>query len=863
MATVTITVTPVADAPIAADVDVTTNEDAAVDIPLIGSDADGDALSFAVTGGPAHGAVVCVGASCTYTPAANFHGIDTFTYTVTDPGGLSDTATVTITVRAVNDAPVALDDTATTPEDTAVAVAVLGNDSDVDGDSLTVVAVGAPSAGSAMIVGGNVVYTPAANFHGTDSFTYTVMDPGGLTAAATVTITVTPVNDGPVASDITVTAAEDTALDITLAGGDLDGDALSFAVTDGPAHGTLTCDGASCTYSPAPNFNGTDTVTFTVTDPGGLSDAATVTITVSPVNDAPVVVGAGGLTVAEGASVSLTASVTDVDSTIFTYSWSPAAGLNSQTAAAPTFTAVDDGTYPFAVTVCDDATPAVCTAVADAVVVTVSNVVPTVTASAPLSASVGVAVSAVVSSYTDPGLVDTHSATIDWGDGTAPDGPVAVTDGSIAGTHSFASPGTYTVTVCVTDDDGGTACATTTATVTSGLPVLSIGDTSVEEGDSGLQTLVFTIALSAPTTQAVRVGWLTWPGTATEGTGTILDPEDYRAVSGTARIPAGATSVTVRVQVAGDLVAEGPETLFVDLELPVNAVIGDGRGVGTILDGEDSCTVVGTSASEVLVGTDGDDVLCGLRGDDVYDPRGGDDTIVDTGGSDTITYAQAPAGVVVDLAAGAATGWGSDTFGGIERAIGSEHDDELLGSDAADELTGLGGDDHLVGLGRDDTLLGGDGDDEFDGGEGGDLMRGGAGSDSVVGGGGNDFVIAGDGDDTVDAGAGADSVFGDGGADDLQGGDGNDTMSGGDGDDRVGGGAGRDLLRGDGGNDHLLGDAGNDVLEGGEGNDVLEGGANDDRLDGGPGDDRSDGGAAKDTCAAGGPADLLIGCEST
>ena len=180
---------------------------------------------------PAHGTAVIAGTSVTYTPAANYNGADSFTYTVGDGNGGSATATVTVTVTGVNDGPVAVDDAATTAEDTAVSVTVLANDSDLDGDTLAVSSVSTPAHGAAVIAGTSVTYTPALNYNGPDSFTYTVGDGNGGSATATVTVTVTGVNDGPVAVDDAATTAEDTAIDVTVLtnDSDLDGDTLSIS----------------------------------------------------------------------------------------------------------------------------------------------------------------------------------------------------------------------------------------------------------------------------------------------------------------------------------------------------------------------------------------------------------------------------------------------------------------------------------------------------------------------------------------------------------------------------------------------------------------------------------------------------------
>src|SRR5207244_8313921 len=126
------------------------------------------------------------------------------------------------------------------------------------------------------------------NYNGPDSFTFTVKDATLVSTAATVTITVTPVNDPPVANAQSVTTAEDTAAPIVLTGSDVDGDALTFTIATQPAHGTLTGTAPNVTYTPALNYNGPDSFTFTVKDATLVSTAATVTITVTPVTDPPV-----------------------------------------------------------------------------------------------------------------------------------------------------------------------------------------------------------------------------------------------------------------------------------------------------------------------------------------------------------------------------------------------------------------------------------------------------------------------------------------------------------------------------------------------------------------------------------------------
>ena len=156
-----------------------------------------------------------------------------------------------------------------------------GNDSDLDGDTLTVTAVGTPAHGTAVIEDGNVRYTPSPNYNGGDSFTYTISDGNGGTDSASVALTVTPVNDAPVATDSSAQVAQDTPEDIPLHATDLDGDPLTYAIVAQPEHGTLSGAGSSRTYTPDDHYHGTDSFTFTANDGAVDSNVATVSITVT------------------------------------------------------------------------------------------------------------------------------------------------------------------------------------------------------------------------------------------------------------------------------------------------------------------------------------------------------------------------------------------------------------------------------------------------------------------------------------------------------------------------------------------------------------------------------------------------------
>jgi hypothetical protein len=313
LGTVTITVNPVNDPPVANDDAATTDEDSSVTVNVLDNDTDpeNDTLEVTAVTQGAHGTVTLD--PVTYTPAANFHGADSFTYTVSDgTGGVggTDTATVNVTINETNDAPIANDDTATVAEDSSVTVNVLGNDSDADNDTLNVTAVTQGTNGSVTL--NPVTYTPNANFHGTDSFTYTVSDGNGGTDTATVNITISPINDPPVANDDTASVVEDDSVTVNVLGNDSDADNDTLtvtAVTQG-AHGTVTLN--PVTYTPSPNFFGTDSFTYTIADGNGGMDTATVTVTIAPSND-NLTANDDSATVAEDGSVTVTVLGNDSD----------------------------------------------------------------------------------------------------------------------------------------------------------------------------------------------------------------------------------------------------------------------------------------------------------------------------------------------------------------------------------------------------------------------------------------------------------------------------------------------------------------------------------------------------------------------
>jgi YVTN family beta-propeller protein/VCBS repeat-containing protein len=297
---------------------------------------------------PTHGTVVLnPNGTFTYSPGTAAQSLDTgetltdtFTYTVSDEaspwhlhglagffggGGHASTATVTVTVTGVNDPPVAGDDEFTTPEDTPFTLPsatgdLMDNDTDVDGDPLTITANTDPANGTVIVSSdGSFVYTPDPDFNGTDTFTYTVSD-GTLTDTATVTINVTPANDAnvaPVASDTGEGSVFEDSVGVgSLApfASDADGDALTFSVVTNPTNGVLTLDpNGDVTYTPNADFNGADSFTYRVFDGTAYSNVATASITVIPVNDGAPVADNDTATLNEGQSVAINVLDGDTD----------------------------------------------------------------------------------------------------------------------------------------------------------------------------------------------------------------------------------------------------------------------------------------------------------------------------------------------------------------------------------------------------------------------------------------------------------------------------------------------------------------------------------------------------------------------
>ena len=289
--------------PIASNTSATTPENTAVGIPLPATDPDNQPapLSYEIVSTPANGSVSVSGSTAMYTPDPGFSGTDTFTFRAKDgpvpnaAWAFSNTATVTVVVTAVNDAPTAMNDAYSTNEDTTLTVpapGVLSNDTDPEGSALTAVLVSGPSDGTLTLnADGSFTYTPNANFFGSDSFTYKANDGELDSNVATVTLTIIPVNDPPVCPNGAGSTPEGSAFSSSVTCADVEGDALTYSVVSGPSSGSLAFNpDGTFTFTPAFSFTGTVSFTYKANDGADDSNVATFTITVTDVVPPPPVV---------------------------------------------------------------------------------------------------------------------------------------------------------------------------------------------------------------------------------------------------------------------------------------------------------------------------------------------------------------------------------------------------------------------------------------------------------------------------------------------------------------------------------------------------------------------------------------------
>jgi len=291
-ATVSITVEATNVAPVAVADTKTLTEDESVQLDVLSNDTDDSDTTLTIdsVGDPLHGTVKLVSGYLFYTPDADYSGSDTVEYVAMDSDGAKTTGTVTLTIDSRNDAPTAVNDVITLAQDSdALTVDVLGNDSDAEGDTVTVTGVSEATNGTVVFADGKVTYTPTAGYSGADTFTYSTTD-GTNTNTATVSVTVAETNLDPITvADTKVITEDATSAKISVLDNDTDpnNNTLTLDSVSAALHGTVSIANGKAVYVPDANYSGTDTFTYITGDGQGSTTTGSVTVTINAVNDAP------------------------------------------------------------------------------------------------------------------------------------------------------------------------------------------------------------------------------------------------------------------------------------------------------------------------------------------------------------------------------------------------------------------------------------------------------------------------------------------------------------------------------------------------------------------------------------------------
>ncbi|MFT5523747.1 MAG: hypothetical protein ACI9HK_001695 [Pirellulaceae bacterium] len=883
--TVTVAVDPINDSPVGATDTPTTDEDVAVTFDVIANDTDVDGDNLTVVGNtdPANGGVVDNNdGTFTYTPNANFNGTDSFTYTLSD-GTLTATATVNITIAAVNDLPVAVDDNSSTAQDTGRIIFVLNNDTDIDGDTLFVIdPIGAVATNNGSVSNNNdgtLTYTPDNGFNGTDTFTYTVSDNAGGSDTAIVTVSVTA-NPPPEALDDSASTDEDTTVTVDVLANDSDPQGETVSITGIATQGNLgvaTINNGEIDYVPNSDANGTDTFTYTVTDNNGGVDSATVTITINAINDTPVASADSATTDEDTAvTVSVLANDNDVDNdtlTITGITQAASGGVVDNNDGTLTYTpnANFNGNDSFTYTISDGNNAT--TSATVSITVTAVNDEPVALADSASTFEVTPAIINVIGNDTD---VDGDTLTVTAITQPANGAVVNNNNGTLTFTANNDSlRGDETFSYTVTDGAGGTATAAVTVTVTGNVAPIAnddsglaqetnpvIVDVTANDTDGDGDTLVVTAVAQGTNGSVVNNNDGTVTYTANAGfVGT--DNFTYTVSDGNGETASANVALTVEV-IPNSAPTATDDSITTPVDVPVDVFVLDNdtdpdfdtiiittatdgtngtvanngnnvtympaagfQGVDsftyTISDGngETSSATVSVAVFSTPFFKDGDDLY--FIGSDARDrvrvmavDRAAKLIMIRT---NVTTYGPLPIGPSGTLFVNTFGGndWVSlagylnivtniDLGSGNDRASGGKNNDVIFGGEGNDEILGGGGD---------DTLYGGIGNDVLVTRDGADYLDGGMGSDELLSGPGDDILFGGSGNDKLSASRG------------------NDYLDGGDDDDRLNGGSGNDIMLGGAGNDHLKGENGLDVLFGGLGVDGVNGGKHGDFVAGG------------------------------
>ena len=302
--------------PVVAAIDLTMNQGEQLEFSLLGTDEDGDELTYTVAS-PSNGTISVDGSSVTYTPNEGFYGIDEFSYTANDGEVDSASAMIRIEVLRVNAPPTVSDLSFSMNRESVLEFSLSGTDE--DGDELTYT-VASPSNGTISVDGSSVTYTPNEGYVGSDTFTYFANDSFADSNTGVITITIVD-NYPPVITELNISTNEDESLEFQLSAEDNEGATISYEITQ-PQNGIASIDGDRVTYTPNSDFFGTDTFFYRAYDDVGYSTAK-ITVDILPVNDAPEFKMEVSASLIESASIGdliIELSAEDVDSEELSFS---------------------------------------------------------------------------------------------------------------------------------------------------------------------------------------------------------------------------------------------------------------------------------------------------------------------------------------------------------------------------------------------------------------------------------------------------------------------------------------------------------------------------------------------------------------
>ncbi|MCX7565305.1 cadherin-like domain-containing protein [Sulfitobacter sp. F26169L] len=801
-ARVFVTVNNINDVPVAVDDCVSTDVDTAVIIPVLDndSDPDGDPLDVVAATSPDGTVVINEDGTLEFTPEAGFIGESEITYTISDGNGETAQAIAKVSVGEESDGPVANDDTAETDEDTPVTIDVLENDSDPDGDPLTVISASSPDGEVVINDDGTLTFTPAADFNGDTTISYEITDGNGGVDTAEVAVTVNPVNDGPLAEDdfAVVNAGDTVTVPVLDNDSDPEGDPLEVVFASSPNGDVSINDDGTLSFTPEEGFFGDAVINYTISD-GELTDPAVVFVTV---RDGIVSGTDGDDLIDQNYTGDPEGDMVDNNDEFL-----PGEGPNDDIIIA------GDG---------DDTVRA-------------GDGNDDVSGGAGDDLINGDAGDDILNGDDGNDTIGGNAGddTINGGNGNddlnGHDGDDSITGGE-GDDILNGDDGEDTLEGGVGEDvlTGG-----------DGDDLLNGGDDNdTVYGGDGDDTL-----LGGAGDDIIngdlddRVDDPTGDDLIDGGAGN----DTIEAGPGSDTVAGGDGDDVIDTSNGDILPDQGYPGLFPDDPDPDNDrdSVDGGDGNDTIRTGDDSDTINGGDGDDVIDAGIDDDIVDGGDGDDRIVGGEGNDSILGGDGNDTIYAANDPDRGLDDLEI---EDDGSNPFG-----------PDLLPENGRDTVDGGAGDDVIYGGDDDDLLMGGSGDDLLDGGIDDDTLQGGTGNDTLLGDQGDDSLAGGQGEDSLDGGIGDDT---------LRGNVGNDTLDGGEGDDLLDGGQDDDLLNGDEGDDTLRGALGDDTLNGGEGDDVLLGGSGNDLFDGGEGDDTMTGGADRDNFVNVNAGDLVDGSET-